>query len=157
MVDNWKDRRMKFVWLFGLSLLLWMVIKKASGEETSSGFIRDIIATFKLNSPTIIYDSDEAPEICFTDGWVLCLSAKDQEMRTEEQTELQKLSTIGDGCVTASGPSGPGKKCIFPFSYNGVTYNSCTPNSKWCATKVDDDGELASFYHYGFCGYGCFG
>ena len=63
--------------LLGLFLLLWMVIKRANGEETISSFIRDIMTTFKLNSPTIIYDSDEAPDICFTDQWVLCLSSQD--------------------------------------------------------------------------------
>ena len=45
-----------------------------NGEEKLDVFLRDIIDTFRLTSPTIVYDSDEeAPEICYTDPWVLCL------------------------------------------------------------------------------------
>ena len=56
-----------------LLLLLWMDLR-VSGEEDISSFIRDIMATFGLASPTIVYNSDEtAPEICYTDQWVLCL------------------------------------------------------------------------------------
>ena len=70
--------------LLGLFLLLWMIIKRANGEETISSFLRDIMTTFKLNSPTILYASDEAPDICFTDQWVLCLSSQDKGMRAKE-------------------------------------------------------------------------
>lgn len=40
-----------------------------------------------------------------------------------------------------------GKHCIFPFKYEGETYNKCTDkyseNGKvWCATEVDEDGEV---------------
>ena len=32
------------------------------------------MTTFRLTSPTILYDKDEeAPEICYTEQWVLCL------------------------------------------------------------------------------------
>ena len=45
-----------------------------NGEEKIDVFLRDIIDTFQMTSPTIVYDSDEeAPEICYTDEWVLCL------------------------------------------------------------------------------------
>ena len=48
---------------------------RVKGEEGGIDvFLRDIIDTFQLTSPTIVYDSDEkAPEICYTDQWVLCL------------------------------------------------------------------------------------
>ena len=58
----------------------------------------------------------------------------------------------------------PGKLCIFPFKYKGVTYNECTnvdneiigANIFWCATKVDEDGELAAdSRHWGECNEYC--
>jgi len=38
---------------------------------------------------------------------------------------------------------------VFPFKYNGVTYNSCTTDGNvlgvsWCSTEVDDDGNTVS-------------
>ena len=61
----------------------------------------------------------------------------------------------GSSCVTVSGPD-TGSTCIFPFSYNGVTYTECLASSdadsyiyynyydyyydnldkKWCSTQV---------------------
>lgn len=47
------------------------------------------------------------------------------------------------------------QKCIFPFKYDGKTYNTCTTddnwswNSKpWCATTLDANGYKED---YGFC------
>ena len=34
--------------------------------------------------------------------------------------------------------------CIFPFTYDGVSYNECTTEGEgglWCATEVYDDGN----------------
>ena len=47
-------------------------------------------------------------------------------------------------CVTVAGPV-TGEKCIFPFTFFGVTYTKCTTyespeNVPWCSTEVDDDG-----------------
>ena len=81
---------MKIGRLLGLFLLLWMDFKKVTGEERISSFVRDVMATFRLTSPTIVYDSDEAPEICYTDQWVLCMSSEssgDQETDPNEATE----------------------------------------------------------------------
>ena len=81
---------MKIGRLLGLFLLLWMDLKKVTGEERISSFVRDVMATFRLTSPTIVYDSDEAPEICYTDQWVLCMSSEssgDQETDPNEATE----------------------------------------------------------------------
>ena len=41
------------------------------------------------------------------------------------------------------------ESCIFPFTYKGVTYNTCTyvdhPEQKeWCSTKVDENGVHVS-------------
>ena len=65
-----------------------------------------------------------------------------------------------------SGPlSGPPneeeRKCIFPFTYKGKTYNQCTTDhaiSKgpraWCATKVDPQGNVIDA-NRADCNQGC--
>merc|ERR1712241_346438 len=43
-------------------------------------------------------------------------------------------------------------KCVFPFKYNGVTYNTCTMDGEealWCATGTNADGEYVG--DYGWC------
>ena len=69
-----------------------MHLKMANGEETFSTFIEDIMATFQLNFPTIIYGDEEAPGICFSDHWTHCLStdeyAKDILARYAEELEF---------------------------------------------------------------------
>ena len=59
-----------FLSLFGLFL-------RVNCDDMLNSFITDIISTFKLTSPTIIYHG-EAPEICMT-HWVLCLDQENQQ------------------------------------------------------------------------------
>ena len=65
-----------------------------------------------------------------------------------------------DVCQTISGP-GANKPCIFPFRYNGVTYNTCTlvssdENKPWCSTLVDENNNhVPGGGHYGDCGPKC--
>ena len=57
------------------------------------------------------------------------------------------LSTFLSGnCLTVGGAK-EGMKCMFPFTYKGVTHNACTDHGNddpewvpWCSTKVDDYG-----------------
>ena len=47
---------------------------------------------------------------------------------------------LGDVCRTENG-----QKCIFPFNYEGTTYNTCTSvdnDQPWCAYEVDSDATL---------------
>ena len=42
-----------------------------------------------------------------------------------------------------------GNTCVFPFTYKGVTYKSCTTaesdnNKAWCATEVDTEGVVVN-------------
>ena len=119
-----------------------------------NGFIRDIVSAFRISSPTIIYDGDEAPpDICYTDQRVLCLPihesdqdvlsvSADQvnagkvqchcyEFNIPTQFPLDELMTHGEllfteNCLTISGPE-PGKKCEFPHTHlNQQKYNACT-------------------------------
>ena len=56
-----------------------MHFEMANGEDTISTFIRDVMTTFQLNSPTILYGGEEAPGICYSDQGLRCLSSEDQE------------------------------------------------------------------------------
>ena len=53
------------------------------------------------------------------------------------------------------------KPCIFPFTYDGVTYNNCTivndpDNHPWCSTKVDEAGNhVKSGRYWGYCAQDC--
>merc|ERR1712183_778282 len=40
-----------------------------------------------------------------------------------------------------------GKRCIFPFTYKGVTYKTCTKADSelaWCATEVHPSGKVVN-------------
>jgi len=63
-------------------------------------------------------------------------------------------STNGGGQTGGSSNYGGGgisprkKSCVFPFKFNGKTYNRCTTNGNksgntkaWCSTKVDSSGK----------------
>ena len=66
----------------------------------------------------------------------------------------------GSPCITNGGPN-PGKPCIFPFIFKGVTYNACPPDPKeksetWCSTKVDGNkNHVTGEKEYGFCSRNC--
>jgi hypothetical protein len=58
-------------------------------------------------------------------------------------------SRCGEGKCYTVGHSGvgPGKACVFPFTYKGKTYNECTTNyaighaTSWCSVETDKDGN----------------
>ena len=65
--------------ILGLILLLWMSYC-AKGEEAMNIFIKDLIDTFKLASPAILYNSDEGiPEICYSSHWILCMPSNQHD------------------------------------------------------------------------------
>ena len=61
-------------------------------------------------------------------------------------------------CETNGGDDA-NQQCVFPFSYEGVTYEHCTSvgnnGTQWCSTEVDENGEYVSG-KWGNCGSGCF-
>ena len=52
-------------------------------QNVVDNFVRDILKTYRSRSPTIIFDED-APEICWTQNWVLCLSNGPDKEGNEE-------------------------------------------------------------------------
>merc|ERR1712013_621744 len=73
------------------------------------------------------------------------------------------IGTHSGVCTTVFGPD-TGSQCVFPFTFPGVTHQSCADwiyggvnaGSKWCSTKVDADGvHVNGEGNYGFCGSQC--
>ena len=79
---------MRILRLIGPLLLLCMDCSRVNGEDTISSFIKDMMAAFQLTSPTIVYGGDEAPDICYTDQWVLCLSSQVTQSHQSNPKEL---------------------------------------------------------------------
>jgi len=65
-----------------------------------------------------------------------------------------------DTCKTVSGPSA-NQPCVFPFKWNGKTYNNCPvdsddTNETWCSTKTDSNGNhITGQGLWGHCGSKC--
>ena len=85
---------MKIGRLLGLFLLLWMGLI-ANGEETMSTFISDILSTFRLGAPTIIYEGDEAPEVCYANQGVLCLPSRGIEIESDPKEFASDKEELG--------------------------------------------------------------
>ena len=92
---------MKAVYGF-LSCMVFMGLNAvARGENNTDMFLQDIITTFRLTSPTIFYNKDEeAPDICHSAEWVLCLHSgltswypeDDAKMLVNNSKNLQHFS-----------------------------------------------------------------
>ncbi|XP_059081531.1 peroxidase-like [Tigriopus californicus] len=79
------------------------------------------------------------------------------------QNGRQSSNSVGGGrgrCSTVSGPN-PGKPCIFPFTYQGVTYKGCPidpedSSKRWCSTRTDRSGNhVTGQGEYGHCDQSC--
>jgi len=66
-------------------------------------------------------------------------------------------------CVTVSGPAA-GQSCVFPFKFQGVTYNGCADweyggentGKTWCSTSTDLSGEHRDGGgHWALCPLSC--
>jgi len=77
----------------------------------------------------------------------------------DNQPKDEAAETI---CITDSGASAH-KPCIFPFKFNGVTYDGCTwvsshltEHKPWCSTMVDETGHhIGGMGKWGNCAPGC--
>ena len=97
---------MKAVYGF-LSCIVFMGLR-AGGENNVNVFLQDIITTFKLTSPTIVYNKDEeTPDICHSAKWVLCLHSGMSSWYPEPEDDAKKLieDSTGDFKHTKPPPS----------------------------------------------------
>ena len=61
----------------GFLLFFFILPKMMKCDDNINNFISDLISSFGLMSPTLIYHGD-APEICFTHHWLLCLNLENE-------------------------------------------------------------------------------
>ena len=102
-ISGVKPGKMKIVKLLCLLLLLWVDLR-VNADEDSSKFIRDIMSTFRLRSPTIIYNEYEAaPDICYYGNRVLCLHPGLPSWYPKDETK--SLANKSEGKVGKDGRS----------------------------------------------------
>ena len=88
---------MKAVYGFLSCLILMGLRAHAKGEKNGNRFLEDIINTFKLTSPTIVYNRDEeAPDICYSAKWVLCLHSGLMSWYPEDDAKKMMDDSTGD-------------------------------------------------------------
>jgi len=81
---------------------------------------------------------------------------KNDILKLQRMYRCEKSST----CKTVGGPS-PNQPCVFPFKWNGKTYNSCPidsddTNETWCSIKTDSNGNhITGQGLWGHCGSKC--
>ena len=84
--------------LAGLFLLLWMIVTISGQEDLLNNFVNDIISTFNLTLPTVLYDSDEPPQTCYEntpERRVLCLLATEEEQKIDIGMYFQGSNHLG--------------------------------------------------------------
>ena len=77
-----------FLIIAWISSVLLTDAKDVEVAGTFENFIEDVIGTFQLTSPTVVFHED-TPKICFTWTWILCL--KDVQEQNELTTHLQTI------------------------------------------------------------------
>merc|ERR1712117_58483 len=84
---------------------------------------------------------------------------------TASTTTTTTTTATPSTCSVSSGPAA-GQACVFPFTYGGVTHQSCAEwiyggehqGKYWCSTKVDSTGtHVNGEGNYGFCSAECSG
>ena len=110
---------MKAVYGF-LSCIVLMGLR-AKGENNANVFLQDIITTFKLTSPTIVYNKEEeAPDICHSAKWVLCLHSGMSSWYPEPEDDAKKM--IEDSTGDFSHTNNPHIKLLFRLSIFNIIY-----------------------------------
>ena len=60
-------------------------------------------------------------------------------------------------CLTTGGGNA-GKICVFPFNFDGVTYNGCTTvidDKLWCSTLTNNGVHVGGQNQWGYCNSQC--
>jgi len=83
------------------------------------------------------------------------LDIQDQKL----QMSIDQLVLLGVNLDAGECNTVLGQRCIFPFTYKGKTYDSCTDagtslHRYWCATSVDPDGSFIE-NEWGTCSARC--
>jgi len=104
--------------------------------------------------------------VCSQAGEAVCTTNPCTGSSTTTTTTTSTTSTTttasssgSTSCVTSSGPA-TGQACVFPFTWNGVTHQTCADwiyggqpdGTRWCSTQTDSSGNHVNGQgFYGFC------
>jgi len=73
---------------------------------------------------------------------------------------ILSINSRSPTCITTGGPAS-GRPCVFPFTYNGVTYRECAPpvatvTQPWCSTQTHPNStHISGAGKYGTCPSSC--
>ena len=86
------------------------------------------------------------------------MSARSQLLNNEKYTsyiELLSSNFVLGNCRTNGGKT-PNLPCVFPFIFDGQTYNECALDSDgyWCSTKVESNSTHIKG-NWGTCSHEC--
>ena len=115
-----------------------------------------VIHTIKLNNKYSQYEGFDDKQWCST--------ATDRS--GAHIADIGEWGECPDTCNTCTAVSGPGAGavCVFPFTWNSVTHDSCATwewggegeGLLWCSTLTDTWGNhVAGEGNYGFCSDTC--
>jgi len=123
------------------------------------GFSYDIDSV--MHYPPHAFSIDGSPTIRHLGGKTDFGSA--QQLSEIDIKQIKKYYScpnqpVDGGCITTSGPSA-GKRCIFPYTFNGVKCQGprcCNLDNdakgSWCSTKVDANGvHVSGGDHWAYC------
>merc|ERR1712194_434898 len=93
------------------------------------------------------------------EGLVLEIEVEDKEDLAEQAAKetaesAKNLSYLLEEAGKEACKTNSNKPCVFPFIYEGVTYDSCTNvdhDEPWCSTEVDSNGEHSMLNWDMFC------
>ena len=89
--------------LVGLIILLWMTSRVTGQEDLLNNFVQDVVSTFNLTLPTVLYDSDEPPQICYEntpERRVLCLLSTEEEQKISIDHDETGMYVLGSNVLT---------------------------------------------------------
>ena len=87
------------IFKFSGLILMLLTHQGVDCNELLDAFIGDVISTFGLTSPTLVYASDEAPDICRTYIWVSCLNQGHDQKELAEHIVMQYKKRKQDGII----------------------------------------------------------
>merc|ERR1711945_5011 len=104
-------------------------------------------SSFTVDCNTCVCDTNGvsvcSTNTCTTSSTTSSTITSTTSTTTTTTTTTTESSSSSSSCLTVNGPD-TGSACIFPFTFNGVTYVSCAEwvyggefqGQKWCSTKV---------------------
>lgn len=144
------------VTFLAVNLVALLCIVQFLGTSNADTGVDEINAVCDVHcAPTCAGSIGDMDETCLNNCRRAC-------RRCEYRWPLSRNPVVKgeSACLTNGGPN-PGKECIFPFTFQGITYTGCALDlddlsKTWCSTKVDSNGKhVMGQDDYGYCSNDC--